>query len=96
MSGALYVKTFVVDRSSSGAEICLRLIGPFLVLAARDGKEISGRLERLVKALARDMVMPNYFVSRSASLVGEMIPIGLSGCRNMRRRGSRADMRVKQ
>lgn len=71
MSGALYARTFVVDKSSSGAEICLRLIGLFLVLAARDGREISGRLVRLVKALARDMVTSNFFVSRNPSLVGE-------------------------
>lgn len=72
MSGASYARTFVVDRSASGAEICLRLIGPVLVLAARVGIEISGRLERLVKALARDMVTSNLFASRKPSLVGEV------------------------
>ena len=72
MSGALYARTFVVDKSASGAEICLRLIDPFLVLAARDGREISGRLVRLVKALARDMVTSNFLMSRKPSLVGEV------------------------
>ena len=64
----------MVDKSSSGAEICLRLIGPILVLAARVGdcKGISGRLLRLVKALVRDMVTSNFFVSRNPSVVGEV------------------------
>lgn len=59
MLGALNARTLVVDKSSSGAEISLRWIGPsrFLVLEVRtgDGIEISGRRLRLVKALARSI-----------------------------------------
>ena len=52
----------MVDKSSTGGEIRLRLIGPsrgLRRLAARvgDGSEISGRLLRLVKARTRDMML---------------------------------------
>jgi len=54
---------FVVDRRATGEEINFRLIGAapgWRMLAARVGaaetKVISGRLLRLVKARARDMV----------------------------------------
>jgi len=55
MSGASNARTFVVDSSCSGAEIWPRSNVPsgFLVLTARagisDGREISGRLVRLVR-----------------------------------------------
>lgn len=58
MLGALKAKTFVVDKSSTGGEMVFRWIGPLcLMVGTRVGGAtvISGRLLRLVKALASSM-----------------------------------------
>lgn len=60
MLGALKARMFVVDKSSMGGEMVLRWIGPLcLIVGTRVGwtTVISGRLLRLVKALARSIEM---------------------------------------
>ena len=59
MSGAFNAWTFVVEMSSVGREMRFRSKRPFgcLILRPRDGAAGSVRLARLVKALARAMVV---------------------------------------